>query len=223
MIKNENCWLKDRCNHCDCNKFCMRMFKLNYLYDSALINDIQRKHKVLVTDKDGTDSEQFVLLSKLEKNIVNVVNGGENICIHSKNCGNGKTSWSLRLVQSYFDKIWINSPLSCRALFINVPHLLMSLKDNISEKNEYVSHIKENIAQADIVIWDDIGTKLITTFESENLLSMIDVRINSGKSNIFTSNLSEEEIHKCLGDRLCSRIWNVKYNIELQGKDKRGL
>lgn len=99
----------------------------------------------------------------------------------------------------------------------------MSLKDNLSEKNEYIEHIKENILNADIVIWDDIGTKVITSFESENLLSMIDARISGNKSNFFTSNLNEDELHEALGDRLYSRIVNSGLTFKFIGSDKRGV
>ena len=62
-----------------------------------------------------------------------------------------------------------------------------------------------------------------TEFETTNLLSLIESRINSGKTNIFTSNLSNEELHIALGDRLASRICNLDYNIELHGGDKRSI
>src|SRR5574344_1121260 len=41
------------------------------------------------------------------------------LMVYSTNCGNGKTSWSLRLVQAYFNKIWPKASLTCKALFIN--------------------------------------------------------------------------------------------------------
>lgn len=217
---NNNCWLYDKCNHRDCNSVCMRYVKLNYLYNSANISMSQRKHLVLTTE---ADEQQFIQLKEIENNIVEFVNRGETLYIHSQQAGNGKTSWSLRLVQAYLNQIWATSPLTCRALFINVPKFLLALKDNISEKNEYVEHIKDNIDSADIVVWDDIATKTVTTFEAENLFSMIDNRINLGKANIFTSNLSDEETHNALGDRLCSRICQLGTNIVLYGKDKRRL
>ena len=138
-------------------------------------------------------------------------------------CGNGKTSWTLRLLQTYFNKIWVTSGLKCRALFINVPRYLLALKDNISQQNEYVQHIKENILTCDLVIWDDIATKSVTTFESENLLSIIDTRLSNGLSNFYTSNLTETEMHQYLGDRLSSRIISISDEIKFVGKDKRGL
>ena len=80
-----------------------------------------------------------------------------------------------RIVQEYFNKIWYSSELKCRALFISVPRLLIELKRDIDDKSEYIKHITDNILEADIVIWDDIATKTVTTFEAEHLFSMIDV------------------------------------------------
>ncbi len=97
------------------------------------------------------------------------------------------------------------------------------MKSNISSPNSYYQHIKDNVLDCDLVIWDDIGTKAASSFEHENLLSIIDTRINAGKSNIFTSNLSDAEMQNCLGERLASRICNLGYNIELKGGDKRSL
>lgn len=223
--ENKDCWLVNSCNHIDCDKFCVRRFKLNYLYDQALLSSFQRTHMELRLDEDETisDLEAFQFLKEVENEIERFINEGHNIYLHSQIAGNGKTSWSLRLLQAYFDKIWFKSDLECRALFINVPRFLLALKDNISDKSDYIQHIKDNILSADLVIWDDIGTKSTTSFESEHLLSMIDSRQGLGKSNIFTSNLSDDEMHQALGDRLSSRICNMSYDIELKGADKRCL
>lgn len=225
MIDSNLCWLTDNCKHLHCNDEggCLILFKLNYLYDEANVSEKLRKHISLHIDDDGTDLEEFKQLKGIQDNIVEFVEEGEQVYIHSTICGNGKTSWALRLLQSYFKKIWLKTELRCRGLFINVPSLLLNLKDNISNKNEYIQHIKDNIFDADIVIWDDIGTKAATQFEHENLFSMIDQRINLGKCNIFTSNLNDAELHEALGDRLASRICNLGANIELKGGDKRSI
>lgn len=223
MISNKDCWLKNKCNHVDCGGFCLRLFKLDYLYESALMSLAQRKYTDLYLDKDFTDEKEFTLLSNLCNNVCDFVSNGDNLYLHSSRCGNGKTSFALRFIQTYFNKIWYSADLSCKALFISVPRLMIELKSNIESKSEYVEHIKSNILKADIVIWDDIASKQSTVFESENLFSMIDARIASGKSNIFTSNLSNDELHKFLGDRLASRITNSKYNVELHGLDKRKI
>ena len=220
-----DCWLKDNCKrlHCDDEGGCLIRFKLDYLYEEANIPEKLRKTIALRIDDDGTDLEEFKLLKSIQDNIVQFVEEGNQLYIHSSITGNGKSSWALRLVQTYFKKIWLKTELKCRALFISVPSFLLALKDNISNKNDYIQHIKDNIFEADLVIWDDIGTKSATQFEHENLLSMIDQRINSGKSNIFTSNLNDSELHEALGDRLASRICNLGVNVEFKGGDKRAI
>ena len=221
--ENKNCWLLEECNHCDCDSFCMRRYKLNYLYDEALMTLKQRQRIQLRLDKDEADRESFTFLSAVERNILKFVETGDNIYIHSSVTGNGKTAWSLRLMQSFFNNIWIDTELKCRGLFIHVPRYLLELKNNLSEKSEYVQHIKENVLNADLVIWDEIGTKEFTQFEHENILNLINARIDLGKSNIYTSNLSAEELRDAVGDRLYSRIILCSNDVPFVGLDKRAI
>lgn len=202
----------------------MKYFKINTLYDLSLIPLNKRTHVNLRIDDDGKDEEAFIKLKEIENNIVDFINSGKSLFLYSSITGNGKTLWTLRMVETYFNKIWLKSELKCKVLFISVPRFLLELKSNISEKSEYVEHINNNVLDCDLVIWDDIATKLGTEFELSHLLSIIDTRINNGKSNMFTSNLSGVELNKALGDRLYSRIQNYSdVVIELQGKDKRGI
>ena len=182
----------------------------------------QRKYTSLFTDADGTDREQFLLLKQIENNIEEFVKEGNNLYLHSATCGNGKTEWSLRLIQAYFNATWHKCDLSCKALFINVPRFLLALKDNISNKSDYIEHIKQHILDVDLVVWDELGIKEATQFEHEHLLNLINTRIDYNKSNIYTSNLNSEELRERLGDRLYSRIVNMSTDITLYGKDKRG-
>jgi DNA replication protein DnaC len=201
----------------------IKKFKLDYFYKKALMSEAQKKRINLRDDADRPDSKQYEFLSNVENSIIDFVNNGKHLYIHSTICGNGKTSWAIRMVQTYLEKTWLNSELKCKVLFINVPRYMLAIKDNIDEKSEYVEHIKKNILVADIVIWDEIGTKGLTQFEHENILSLINSRIDAGKTNIYTSNLTNEELHKALGNRLYSRIVNLSYDVEFKGADKRRL
>ena len=231
MQLSTECYLRDTCwkfqnsdNSCqDSDIFCPRFFRMNYLYDQSLLSLKQRKHKPLRLDADGTDRDEFNKLKSIEDNIEKFVNTGTNLYIHSPISGNGKTEWSVRLLQSYIGKIWFKSDLRCRVLFINVPRYLISLKESITTPSDYVDHIKKNIFDADIVVFDELGIKAATTFEFENLLNFINTRIDLGKSNIYTSNLTASELNDRLGSRLYSRILNMSVDVEFRGADKRGL
>lgn len=218
------CWLYDKCNHKDCNKdFCLRKYKLDNLYGNSLLSDAQRKQVALFVDDDGTDLEAFKQLAAIQQDIETFVTNGTNLYLHSTTCGNGKTSWAIRLIQAYFNKIWPKSDLTCKALFISVPRFLLALKDNITNKNEYVEFIKANIMDADLVVWDDIAAKVGTDFELNHLLSLIDGRLALNKANIYTSNLGVKDIYNALGDRLASRVCQYSLDIELRGADKRKI
>ena len=218
------CFLYEVCNHKDCNKdFCLRKYKMDSLYSAALMTETQKQHLVLRIDQDGTDLEQFKQLADIEQNIYKFVTEGKNLYLHSANCGNGKTSWSLRLIEAYFNKIWARSESKCRVLFISVPRFLLALKDNISVKSDYVEYIKNNVLEADLVVWDDIATKIGSEFELTHLFNIIDNRLALGKSNIYTSNLNKQQLYTAIGERLTSRVANMSIDIELKGADKRFL
>ena len=233
MITSNKCWLKDTCKkyndvtkECDCRNddvFCIKLFKLDVLYNKSLLTENQRKRVKFVLDANKADREEYIQLQEIEKNIEKFIKDGNNLYIHSCITGNGKTAWSIRMIQSYFNKIWYKSDMECKALFINVPKFLLSLKDNISNKNEYKKKIKNNVLEADLVVWDEVGTKGLTQFEHENLLSLINTRIDMCKLNIYTSNMRPEELKGLLGDRLYSRIVKLSTEIEFKGQDKRGL
>ena len=92
-------------------------------------------------------------------------------------------------MQAYFNQIWHKTPMQCRALFISVPRFLLAIKENITNKSEYLEKVIQSVRVADLVIWDDIAAKTGTEYEINNLLSLIDSRLSLGKSNIFTSNI----------------------------------
>lgn len=233
MLDFAACTFRDKCkkhreNQCpaqdaDLPQFCARLFKIDVLQKEALLTDKQCEYVPLRIDADGSDREAFLELKQIEASIESFVQEGRNLYIYSKNTGNGKSSWALRLLNAYFEKIWYKSDIECRGLFINVPRFLIALRDNISQRSEYIQHIKESAFDADIIIWDDIATKGFTTFEMENIYNIVNSRLEEGKANIYTSNLVGTELEEAMGSRLYSRVMNMSQVIEFVGADKRGL
>lgn len=228
MSACDNCCVYNSCGkiakgEVELTDYCIRKFKMNALFDAALMSDKQRRTQPLRYDADGTDREQFVRLNEISQHISQFVKDSRNLYLFSAGCGNGKTSWALRMLQEYVRQNWFRVDLKPLVLFINVPKFFLMLKDNISQKNEYIAHIKECVAECDIVVWDDIGTKMGTEFEVENLLNIINNRIDESKTNIYTSNITPDQLRARVGERLYSRIINMSEVIELKGADKRGV
>lgn len=141
-----DCIIKDTCKLYDNDKdicpyvnnetkICMRKYKINYLLNQALLSDAQKIRKALLLDVNKIDLQAFTDLNIIKTDIVSFAKNGDNIYIYSKIPGNGKTSWAIKLIQSYINKIWAESQLTCRVLFINVPKFLLSLKASISNQS----------------------------------------------------------------------------------------
>lgn len=230
MILSNDCWLTDaeklRCRRYvsgDCNdgEFCEKLFRLNSLYEQSNLPKNKRRRMDLRIDSDGTDRDKFIQLSDIEKNILSFVKEGKNLYLYSKICGNGKTEWSIRLLQSYFNQIWHMTDFGCHGLFLSVPSFFKYMKDNLFEGKD--NNLYKNAENCELVVWDEIAIKTLTNYEHETLLNLLSSRISKGLSNIYTSNMNPSELNEKLGERLYSRVINTSMLIQLNGKDKRGV
>lgn len=141
-----------------------------------------------------------------------------NNCIVTHN-----TSWSIKMLQEYFNQVWLGNRYRCRGLFIFVPSFLNDIKKNINNPSAEFSEFVNRIKIADLVVWDDIGANKLSEFDHTQLLSYVDQRNLDLKSNIYTGNLDYDQLLEAVGTRLASRIWNNSIQVEILGTDRRGI
>ena len=215
----QSCWYKRICTE-QCSENCIR-YKLMYsLFKQSNLPEALWGYKELVCHEK--DLQVYKQLQAKSDTILNFIDEGNNLYIYSENCGNGKTTWAIRLMYSYFDKIWHKSCFDCKALFVSVPKFLYNCKRSISQDVKGFEELCNLISEVDLVIWDDIGEMKASDYEHQILFQYIDDRINSKKSNIYTSNKNKEQLEDVLGVRLASRIYNCSECIEFLEEDKRG-
>ena len=215
----QNCWYKRICTE-QCSENCIR-YKLMYsLFKQSNLPEALWNYKELICHEK--DLQVYKQLQAKSDAILNFIEAGNNLYIYSENCGNGKTTWAIRLMYSYFDKIWHKSCFDCKALFVSVPKFLYNCKRSISQDVKGFEELCNLISEVDLVIWDDIGEMKASDYEHQILFQYIDDRINSKKSNIYTSNKNKEQLEDVLGVRLASRIYNCSECIEFVEEDKRG-
>ena len=215
----QSCWYKRICTE-QCSENCIR-YKLMYsLFKQSNLPEALWDYKELVCHEK--DLQVYKQLQAKSEAILNFIEAGNNLYIYSENCGNGKTTWAIRLMYSYFDKIWHKSCFDCKALFVSVPKFLYNCKRSISQDVKGFEELCNLISEVDLVIWDDIGEIKASDYEHQILFQYIDDRINSKKSNIYTSNKNKEQLEDVLGVRLASRIYNCSECIEFLEEDKRG-
>lgn len=216
------CWYSGNCHleNESCKDNCIRYKNIQtLLVNSNLPTTLWNINPIIV---DSIDMQAFKAVAQIGKNISKFVKEGKCLYLWSTNTGNGKTTWASRLMLAYFNEIWVYSQLKCRGIYIYIPNLINSLK------TQYLtgfsnSELLDNIKNANLVIFDDLGCGKLSDNDINNLLDLIDYRLNNNKSCIFTSNLSKQELSNLLGKRLTSRIYNSSLVLELRGVDKRGV
>lgn len=215
----DDCWYKGTCNK-ECKSSCLRFLEMVYLCESSNLPEDMWFPIKLIADRDR---DAFVELAKIKKDIRGWVHYGNNLYLYSSNFGNGKTSWAVKLMLAYFNLRWAGNGFKRRALFISVPEFLKKNKEVINNPDPEFFELRDDIAECDLVIWDDIASTTLTNYDHSVLLPYIDQRTLARKSNIFTGNADGAEIIKYLGGRLASRVWNNSTVLEFKSEDKRGL
>lgn len=213
--RNSDCWYRNVCSVDACDG-CVRYMEMAHLIETS---GIPKSRQQAVLLDAGDDLEAFRRLNQIKLGIVEFVNSGKNLYICSANTGNGKTTWTIKILLRYFDQIWSGNGFRTRGLMVHVPTLLMQLKNF---ENPLSQEYKSLLLSADVVVWDDIAHTGVSQYDYNNLLMYLDNRLFSGKSNIYTSNIvSKHGLDQCLGAKLASRIWETSEVIEFRGKDRR--
>lgn len=219
----ENCWYKSVCNLYNtdaCDTHCIRFSQMKYLIESS--NLPKTLCFPVELEPQMIDLASFVQLAQIKDDIVDFVKNGENLYIFSANPGNGKTTWTAKLLLKYFEQIWSTNAYSERGLFISVTDFLVNMRLSGYNNNASNLAMMQKIKSIDLVVWDDIAVTELTAQDLDILYSLINYRILNGLSNIFTGNLNNEQLYAILGPRMYSRIWENSIRVEFMGMDRRG-
>lgn len=220
MVK---CLYKDFCPLVDtneCGSSCIRYKEINYLLEKSMIPEKRQYIQNFIVPEE--DSAVYSRLTKVMRNIEKYVDNGDSFVLYSNGTGNGKTSWAIKIMLSYFDKIWAGNGFRPRGYFVYVPDLLNRAKANISCPDEEFQELMKNIKDVDLLVLDDIGTTAMSEFDISLLSSIIDQRCLKCKSTIYTTNCDANKMEKLVGIRLVDRIWRNSITFNFKGKSKRG-
>lgn len=94
------------------------------------------------------------------------------------------------------------------------------------QKYEDVSQAKSDINRylsCDLLILDDLGTEMTTSFTVSALYDLVNTRLVSGKKTIISSNLEPSELSKRYSPQIASRILGEYEILKFTGSDIRLL
>ena len=218
--KNKKCWFAESCD-LTTQCFCKRYECLKWQMDnSGLPVAKQKPVKMFIMDENKADEKAYKQLNSIRENIDDFVRKGENLYLCSQNVGNGKTSWAIRMLHTYFALTAENSYEHLRGVFVSVPNLFVDLRD--FESNVINAEYRKLLYDVDLVVWDDIAITGMTEYQYLQLYTFINNRVFAEKSNIFTSNVTQlEDLQDIVGQRIASRAYNMSLVVELVGADVR--
>jgi len=109
-----------------------------------------------------------------------------------------------------------------RVRFISSKRLLDTIKLTFDDASrEHGRYALAQLAEADIVVLDDLGVELATEWAETELTGWIDGFYERDTALVVTSNLDLGELAARLGERIASRIVGMTQAIELTGPDRR--
>lgn len=141
----------------------------------------------------------------------------ENLLMYG-GTGLGKTMLSSCIAKEVIDKGF--------KVYYQPAYRIFSLFESNKFANEQDEAVKAQIKyifNSDLLIIDDLGTELVTTYTAEVLFDLINTRINSGKKTIINTNLSLEDIETIYSARISSRLIGNYEHLEFEGDDIRRM
>lgn len=186
-----DCWYRHGCpdiiGDCECKSICQAYLEMNQLISSCGMSKAE-KYIINLIPSTVHEKKMFQRLDEIRKgNMIEWVNGGNNLFITSVERQTGKTSWAMKLMYRYFHEMWPGNGFIRRGYYINVPEFVNKYKSIEARQESDFIKVSKILKDVELVIWDDIG-KFPLTVADQNLLSLfIDNRVREDKANIFTS------------------------------------
>lgn len=150
--------------------------------------------------------------------------------------GTGKTTTAVTILNEFLierSRAYLRGEMDMvdnPALFVKAPELQNAFnaqfrgnKEMQDEASQRYYNLKKAVKKTELVVIDDIatrGTRISEAYEDE-LYEMIDYRCTNNLTTIFTSNVNLDDMAKCLGERIASRIAGMTLKIGFSGKDNR--
>lgn len=222
LLDKKYCPIRGYCVDCNtekCTNFCQRMDTVNYSLSISNIPktflNLPQMHIKLIQEDHTRE-----YICNIASNIDRFVGKGMSCYLYGET-GTGKTSWAVALLIKYINYCsTVVGGHQLQGLFVNVPKFLLDWKYYLGRNNLSMDELKNDIEKAPIVVWDEIFQTDFTSYESQIIYALVNERINKGLANIYTSNLSPDEL-KLHDKRLHSRLCIASECLLFSGDDLR--
>lgn len=205
-------------------------FTQRYALENSYIPKYQWVEDTLLP---ADDADQFIRLREIRENLYDFLcSSTNNLVLCSKNLGNGKTSWAIKLMLTFIelqegklnhvDENEVNLDNFDFCVFCQSVPFLVKMKQFGNNKDTYTMF--NRLCKTQLAIIDDLGVVPMSQYDYNIIYAILEERIFSGKPTIVTTNfVRTEEAAKELGVRLADRLWNNSEIIEFKNRGFRGV
>ncbi len=151
----------------------------------------------------------------ISKNFVSSFDEGCRNLLFMGTVGTGKTFLSNCIAKALIDT-------SHSVIYFSATELFDTFAKYVfSNDKDALANFYEDLYHCDLVIVDDLGTELGSSFVTSYFFSFLNERQLLGKSTLITTNLDLKELQDKYSDRICSRIIGNFEICVLTGSDIR--
>lgn len=134
----------------------------------------------------------------------------QNSLLLTGKTGCGKTHLAVGIMAEYL-RLNLHKAHSDTALFIGAPELLMRIRASFDKgATTSETEIVNRYSQCGLLVLDDLGAEKTSEFSITTLYIILDRRNAHCRKTIVTSNLSLKEISATIGDRIASRLADMR-------------
>ena len=100
-------------------------------------------------------------------------------------------------------------------------HVFATLEEEKFQRDEAAAQAARRYVQCDLMILDDLGSEMTTTFVQTALYTLINDRLTAGKHTVISTNLTSDEIQRRYSPQIASRLLGAYQPLLFYGKDIR--
>jgi DNA replication protein DnaC len=200
---------------------CFKQKIIETLYDKSNLRLLTKScnfRKMTSRYYQGEDLERFEKARKVAEDFINNFSSDyQNLFIYGT-VGTGKSFLSICIADELLRK-------GHSVLYFSSLQLFKRLSRNTSDNNGKQDRkaIYDDLFGCELLIIDDLGTELTTSFVASELFSCINERDMRKRSTIITTNLSLEQLQHTYSDRIFSRVTSNYRILKLSGQDIRKI
>ena len=129
--------------------------------------------------------------------------------------GTGKTFLSNCIAKELLERCY-------SVVYYSAEQLISRLADEAFRNNgDAEEEISALIRDCDLLIIDDLGTERVNSFSVSRLFTIINDRLNLGKSTLISTNLNPDQLRDLYTERVSSRLVSRYELLEFGGNDIR--